>query len=104
MSDSDRYDVPLGHSLRVRDVQALLDSCRDSMTPRYSVADCQPSQHALFADYSLDRDRALLVVPVFAGHPEFRAEAFDLLKSAHETVKQRLKLKRAAERTSTDPR
>lgn len=68
---------------------------------RYSVADCQPSQHALFANYSLDRDRVLLAVPVFAEHPEFRSTAFDLLQSAHETVKQQLKFTRAAAKSTS---
>jgi len=62
----------------------------------YDLDRCPSSLAALFANYSLDRDRTLLKVPVIVEQPQFRADAFELLKAAHESVNQHLKDARSA--------
>lgn len=63
----------------------------------YDIGQCSESMYPLFANCSLDRDRELLKVPAFRDLAEFNQDVHDLLVTAHEAVKLRLKELRAAQ-------
>ena len=68
---------------------------------KFDLTNCPLSKHALFANYSLDRDQNLLAVPALTDHAAFRNAVGSLLVATHEDVKRQLKANRAAAR-STD--
>lgn len=64
----------------------------------YAIDECSESKSPLFANYSLNRNQELLTVPSFNDVARFKDDVRDVLSSAHELVKQRLKEERAAKR------
>jgi hypothetical protein len=66
----------------------------------YDISRCSQSMYPLFANYSLDRDRGLIKVPAFRELVDFNRDVHDLLVSAHEAVKLRLKEARVVQRNA----